>query len=88
MNVQNIFEALERDVDNSGVGIVCRELEEQGYIVKMNGKPVNSVDIFDGKNEDLEKQLDPIIVELFKDGKREQQFSIEFIGYHEMSIKR
>ncbi len=48
MNVQKIFDMLREDQDNTSLGIICAELEEQGYKFRIDGKDVNSAEIFDG----------------------------------------
>jgi len=42
MNVQNIFDALQEDLDNTALGIVSVELGEQGYKVRIEGSEVDS----------------------------------------------
>ncbi len=88
MNVQKIFNALHEDQDNSALGIICAELEEQGYTVHVDDEEVNSADIFDGRNKGLEEKLGPLSVSLFKDGALEQEFTLEFVESHEVVIER
>ena len=87
MNIQLIFDALSNDMDNSALGIVCSELEAQGYRVALNGVGVDSNGIFDGNHQNIENIVGPITVSLFKESRLEQEFSIEFIDYHEAIIK-
>lgn len=86
MNVQLIFEALAGDQQNSAHGIICAEMERQGYRVVMNGQPVTSDEFFDDKRLELEKELS-VNIALLKRGKVEQQFSVEFEDFHEIAIR-
>ena len=88
MNVQKIFDMLHEDQDNTALGIICGELEEQGYNVQIDGRKVNSAEIFDGDHKDLEDKLGPLNVSLYKDGSLEQEFTLEFVDYHEVVIER
>ncbi len=88
MNIQKIFQALEEDSENSAQGIICQELESQGYRLKMNGIDVDSDGFFEGAYKEIEKDLTPIKITLFKEGKKEQEFRIEFIEFHEIIIKK
>jgi hypothetical protein len=88
MNIENVFNALEEDQDNSALGIICAELETQGYSVEIDGVPVSSKRIFEGGYMELEKKLEPLAITLFRGGKVEQRFAIEFIEYHEISVKK
>jgi hypothetical protein len=87
-NVQKIFDMLLEDQDNTALGIICAELEEQGYKVQIDGKDVNSAAIFDGGHKDLEDKLGPLNVALYRGGSMEQEFSLEFIDDHEVVIER
>jgi hypothetical protein len=88
MNVQKIFDMLHEDQGNTALGIICAELEEQGYRVRIDGKDVSSAGIFDGGHKDLEDKLGPLNVALYRDGSMEQEFSLEFIDDHEVVIER
>ena len=88
MNVQKIFDMLQEDTDNTALGIICAELEEQGYKVMVDSREVNSVDIYDGRHKDLEDKPGPLNMSLFKDGLLEQEFSLEFLDDHEAVIER
>ncbi len=88
MNIQKIFDSLHSDQDNSAVGIICAELEEQGYKVQIDGKFTDSADVYDGRHKDLEDKTGPLTVALYKDDTLEQEFSIEFIDHHEIAIER
>jgi len=88
MNVQKIFDMLQEDQDNTALGIICAELEEQGYKVRVDGKDVDSADIYDGRHKDLEDKLGPLNISLYRDGAMEQEFSLEFIDDHEVVIER
>ena len=88
MNVQKIFDRLHEDKKNSELGIICGELEEQGYKVMFDGREVTSAEIYDGDHEDLEDKVGPVNVSLYKDGSLEQEFTLEFVGAHEVVIER
>lgn len=88
MNVQKIFDMLREDVESTALGIICAELEEQGYKVWVDGREVNSADINDGRHKDLEDKLGPLNLALYKDGSLEQEFSLEFLDDHEAVIER
>jgi len=88
MNVQKIFDALQEDQKSTALGIICGELEEQGYKVWFDGREVSSAEIFDGDHEDLEDKVAPLNVSLYKDGSIEQEFTLEFIDDREVVIER
>ena len=88
MNIQKIFDSLHSDPDNSAVGIICAEFEEQGYKVRIDGNFIDSADVYDGRHKDLENKTGPLTVALYKDDAMEQEFSIEFLDHHEIAIER
>jgi len=88
MNVQKIFDVLKEDDKNSALGIICSELEKQGYTVKIDGKPVTGGEVFNGKFQEVENSMNPLKISLFKSGSLEQEFVIEFTDYHEFIIKQ
>ncbi len=88
MNVQKIFEALEEDSQNSALGIICGELEAQGYAVKIDGVPVSFAGFYDGKHSEIEKKLGNIEFSLFVKSSLDQKFTVEFTEFHEIIIKK
>jgi hypothetical protein len=88
MNVQRIFDMLQEDQDSPPLGIICAELEEQGYKVRIDDRDINSADVYDGREKDLEEKVGPLNVGLYKDGLLEQEFSLEFIDDREVVIER
>ena len=82
MNIEKVFSALSDDSMNSALGIICSELESQNYEVEIEGIKVKSVEIFDNKFPSLEEVTEPLGFKLYKNGKLEQKFSINFIEYH------
>ncbi len=88
MNVQKIFDMLHEDQENTALGIICGQLEEQGYKVQIDGREVTSAEFFDGDHKDLEDKPGPLAVSLYKDGSLEQEFSLEFVDGHEVVIER
>jgi len=88
MNVQKIFDMLQQEKGGTALGIICAELEEQDYKVRVDGQDINSADIYDGKHNDLEKKLGPLNIALYRDGILEQEFSLEFLDDHEVVIER
>jgi hypothetical protein len=86
MNVQRLFDALNEDQQNSALGIICHELEDQGYRVSVNGKPVISEGFFSGEYSEIEKHLGPLNVSLMRNDLLEQEFVLEFIDFHQIKI--
>jgi len=87
MNVEKIFNALKEDTQNSGLGIVCCELENQGYEVGINSTPVTSEGFFEGEYTKLEALTEPYVISISKKGIVEQNFAIEFVDFHTIIIK-
>ena len=87
MNVQKIFDALQWDTQNSALGIICGELEAQGYSVTIDGQNVSSGSFFNGRQASLERRITPLDFALFRDGVLEQEFTIEFFDFHGVAIK-
>ncbi len=88
MNVQKIFDTLHGDQHNSALGLICGELEEQGYKVQLDGREVTSAGISGGDHRDLEDKAGPLNVSLYKDGSLEQEFTLEFVDDREVVIER
>jgi len=88
MNIQKIFEALKEDEQNSALGIICGELEAQGYTVAIDGVPVTSSGFYNSEFPQLEKKMGAMDVAIFKNAGLEQEFSLEFTDYHEVVLKR
>ncbi len=88
MDIQKIFQALDEDSQNSALGIMCRELEAQGYSVAINGKQVTADGIFEGKHGDIENKLSVLNITLYRNGVTEQEFALEFEDFHEPVFKR
>ena len=88
MNIQKLYAALDADEMNSSLGIICGELESQGYVVMINDKKVSSEEFFDGENKDLEQEFIPIKMSLYRTDTLEQEFVIEFNEYHDFVIKK
>jgi hypothetical protein len=84
MNVERIFEALKKDQMNSALGIICFELESQGYEVEIEDIKVDSEDIFENKVPSLEEVAEPLKFKLYKNGALEQKFSINFVDFHKV----
>ncbi len=47
MNIEKICKALQEDQMNSALGIICAELESQGYKPEIEGIRVTASEIFD-----------------------------------------
>jgi hypothetical protein len=86
MNVQTIFDALDEDMGNSALGVICGELERQGYEIAINGQSVTSDGFFNDEFNQLERETQPLNVSLYKKATLEQEFSIEFTDYHKIRI--
>jgi len=87
MNAQKIFDALSEDQENSALGIICSELEGQGYKVAIDGEKVDSDGFFNGKYTAIENKIEPLKVTLFKGDALDQEFVIQFTDFHEFIIK-
>jgi len=87
MNIEKIFEVLEQDQMNSALGIICSELEDQGYKIEIEGIEVTSEEIFEEKLPSLEEVSEPLNIKLFNKEQEEQKFSIDFIDYHKVKFK-
>ena len=87
MNIEKILTALKKDPMNSALGIICSEFEHQGYKIEIEGIEVTSEEIFEEKLKSLEEVPAALNVKLFRDGKEEQKFSIDFIEYHKIVFK-
>jgi hypothetical protein len=78
MNVQKIFDALHEDTDNSALGIICYELESQGYEVMIDELNVSAEGFFNGDHVDLEEKRESLKFSLLKDGGWDKKFWINF----------
>lgn len=87
MNVEKIFQALNDDAQNSALGIICAELEIQGYSVVIDGVSVTSDKFYNNEFSAIEKKMKPLDVSLIKNGDIEQNFCIEFTDFHDFIIK-
>ncbi|WP_457571198.1 hypothetical protein [Desulfovulcanus sp.] len=88
MNIQKIYSALQEDQQNSALGILSGELEDQGYQVRIDGTPVTAEGFFEGEYPDLENKKGPLDVALYQGGSIEQEFCIEFVDFHDFIIRR
>ena len=88
MNIQKIFDALKVDEMNSALGIICAELENQGYDITIEDINVTAKEIFENKIPSLEEVPTPLNLILNKGGKEEQKFAIDFVDYLEVVIKK
>lgn len=86
MNIQKIYKALNEDEDNSAIGIILSEMENQGYSVLVNDVPITGEAVFNGDKEDIEA-LNEMKISLLKTEKIEQEFYIEFVEFHDFIIK-
>jgi len=84
MNIEKIFSVLQEDQMNTTLGIICTELESQGYEVEIEGIQVTASEIFENKIPSLEEVALPLNIKLIKNRKEEQKFSIEFKDYHKI----
>jgi len=87
MNIEKIFTVLDNDEMNSALGIICAELESQGYEIEIENIKVTADEIFEKKLPSLEEVAMPLNIMLFKQAREEQKFSIEFIDYHQIAFK-
>jgi len=84
MNIEKIYSALNEDQINSALGIICAELESQGYEIEIEGIQVTASEIFQNKVPSLEEVAGPLNIKLYKNGSVEQKFSINFVEYHKI----
>lgn len=84
MNVERVFRALNEDDVNSALGVFCYELENQGYVLEIEGIFLKSNEIFQNKFPSLEEVIEPLNIKIYKDGIFEQKFSISFTEYHKI----
>ena len=87
MNIENIYIALNTDQMNSALGIICAELETQGYEIEIEDIQVTSDEIFENKVPSLEEVAESLNVKLYKNEQVVQKFSIEFIDYHKVIFR-
>ncbi len=57
MNIEKIFSALAEDEMNSALGIICSELESQGYKIEIEGIEVTSGEVLITNSLHLKKFL-------------------------------
>jgi len=88
MNIQQIFFALEQDDQNSALGILVGGFEAQGYKVEIDQTAVDSEGFFEGIYPAFENKMGPLDFALFRGDELEQEFSVEFIDFHDFIIKR
>jgi hypothetical protein len=88
MNIQKIFDSLEEDEMNSALGIICEELENQGYGVTIEDINITAEEIFNNKYPSLEEVPVSLNIKLLKANSVEQKFAIEFVDYHNIIIKK
>ena len=88
MNIQKIFDALDQDSQNSGLGILCSELERQSYSVSIEDTPVTSEGFFENLFPEIENKQGPMTFSLYKGDEFVQKFGMEFIDYHEVVLKK
>lgn len=85
MNIEKIKIVLKEYEDNSAHGIICSELENQWFMVSVEGINLAANQVFDRDFQELEDKSE-LRFELFKDGSLLAQFSIRFTEYHEFEI--
>lgn len=88
MNIEKIFKILDSDEMNSALGIICTEIESQGYKIEIEGIEVSANEIFNNKIPSLEEVNMPLNIKLIKNGKLEQKFSLAFVDYHTVSFNK
>jgi len=87
MNIEKVFNALLFDEMNSALGILCKELESQGYEIEIEGIQVKSEQIFENKLPSLEEVTEPLNIKLFRNSIEVQKFSIQFTEYHKINFR-
>lgn len=87
MNIEKLFNAVKEDEMNSAIGLICLELEKQGYQIKIEGIDITSDEIFNGKAEYLEQFPDKYIFEIIKNNYTKQKFVVRFIEFHQFILE-
>lgn len=87
MNLEKIFIALDKNEMNSALGIICAELELQGYEIEIENIKVTADEIFENKLPSLEEVAEPLNIKLFNQARVVQKFSIGFVDYHQIAFK-
>lgn len=85
MNKDLVIQALNDDMCNSALGIICTALEQQGYQVVMDGQPVTGDGFWEGNYFELEGKQS-LNLSLLLDGKPVEQYMLEFVDFHEVVI--
>ncbi len=88
MNVEKLFKALEEDQDNHAMGIICAELEEQGYSIKLDDVEVTAQMFFEETAADTLSEASEVVAEISKSGEEPQSFRIKFADFHEITISK
>jgi len=88
MNIQKIFDALEEDEMNSSLGIICAELESQKFDISIEEIKVTAEEIYNNKHPYLEDVGESLNFKISKKGGEEQKFTIDFVDFHEIIIKK
>jgi hypothetical protein len=82
MDIQKLNKAVEKNEMNSPLLSICFELEQQGYIVRVEGLEIDSKEIDTDLFSDLENATNEFNIELLQNCKSVQKFKLIFIGYH------
>lgn len=86
MNIQKIFKSVDADEMNSPLPSIVRELEQQGYKVKIEGVDFSIDEAIINLFVDLEQSTNEFNVEILKEGLT-QKFKLVFTGYHKFIIQ-
>jgi len=88
MNIEKLFDAVLNDDMNSALGLICLELERQGYSIKIQDIEVTSEELFSGKSEYLEQYPGIYIFEIINELGDKQKFAVKFLDYHKFSLEK
>lgn len=86
MKIKTLFEALEKSTEKSGLGVICRELESQGYTVRVDDIDVSSDGFFNDRYLELEKKIDPFKISLYKGEVLDREILVEFVDFREIVV--
>jgi len=87
MNIQKIFNSVDSDEMNSPLVSIIWELQQQGYVVKLEGVTVTADDMEDELFEDLVKATNEYEIEIIKSSASSQKFRLVFTDYHKFNFQ-
>ena len=86
MNIQRLFEIVDEDQMNSPVSLICGELENLGYKVKLEGVEVSRFDLEENVFIDFQNISNGFEIDVFRNDLPLQKLNIVFTDYHKFII--